>query len=308
MTTATLPATITPAGVTPTGERLVRQLDCGTLVFENYEAGEWVTKKGTPGKIARRRYTLDDDELDSVSSITGTIDKPALQYWIEDQSARGAVQAERMGALAGVSEDDYLKLMRKLGLGASAARDEGSDRGKAIHAAMHTLVLEGRPPNPAAFPEAWRLWLQGAMRAWLALDPVPVAAEEIVCYPELGYAGRPDLIAYTSITWPSRPDWLERKLTLVDYKTGKGKVYDAAHYQTRLYAMALLRCLGIKVERIIILGIDDNGNFQPVECEASAGDAISLIGTYRSRKRINAGMAAQRQLAKAPACDWSLAA
>lgn len=288
MSTLTLPTTITPAGVSPTGERLVRQLDCGTLVFENYEAGEWVTQKGTPAKVARRRYTLDDAELDSVSQITGTLDKPALQHWLKDQSARGAVQAERMGALAGVDEGDFLKLMRKLGLGADAARDEGSDRGKAVHAAMHTLATEGRPPNPAHFPEAWRLWLQGSMRAWLALDPELIASEEIACHPELAYAGRPDLIAV-----------VHGKVTLVDYKTGKGKVYDQAHYQTRLYAMALLRCLGLKVERILIVGIDDDGGYQLVQCEASPGDAISLIGTYRSRKRINAGMATQRQLAKA---------
>jgi hypothetical protein len=298
MSALALPATITPAGVSPTGERLVRELDgIGTLVFENYEAGEWLTKKGSPGKIARRRYTLNDVELDSVSSITGTIDKPALLYWYEDQSCRGAVQAERMGELAGVPEKDYAKRIRALGLGASAARDEGADRGRAIHTALHTLAVEGRPPNPAHFPATWRCWVQGAMRAWLALDPEPILSEEIACYPELGYAGRPDLLAAVA-----------GKVTLIDYKTGKGKVYDSAHYQTRLYAMALHRSLGIEVERIIILGIDDDGGYLPVECEASAGDAISLIGVHRSRKQINAGMATQRLLAKAATCDWSLAA
>jgi hypothetical protein len=289
MNALTLPATITPAGVTPTGETLTRELPgIGTLRFENYEAGEWVTKKGTPGKTSRRRYLLDDVELDAVSSITGTLDKPALLYWYEDQSSRGAVQAERMGELAGVAEEDYAKRIRALGLGASAARDEGADRGKAIHTAMHTLVVEGRPPNPADFPVTWRRWVQGAMRAWLALDPEPIASEEIACHPELGYGGRPDLLAIVA-----------GKLTLIDYKTGKGKVYDSAHYQTRLYAMALRRCLGIDVERIVIVGIDDDGGYLPVECEASEKDAIALLDTYRSRKRINAGMATQRRIAVA---------
>lgn len=50
----------------------------GELVYENYGPGEWMTKKGDPAKIARRRYLLNDSELDSVSSIVGTIDKPAL--------------------------------------------------------------------------------------------------------------------------------------------------------------------------------------------------------------------------------------
>lgn len=283
-------AIIVPTGVTPTGERFERVIDgVGTLVFENYGVGEWMTKKGEPAKKSRRRYLLDDTELDSVSSITDTLNKPALQRWIEDQATRGAVQAERMGELQDVPEEDLVDRVKFLGLGASAKRDEGADRGTAIHAAFHALAVEGKVPNPADFPGIARPWVQGAMRAWLTLKPEMIAAEEIVCNPDHGYGGRPDLLAV-----------VDGKVTLIDYKTGKGRVFQEAHYQTRLYEMAL-RHLDVQVDRIVIVGIDDQGGFEPVDCVATEEDAIALIHIYRANKRINAGMADQRKLARAAA-------
>lgn len=283
-------AIMTPPGLTATGVTLTREIDGhGTLRFEDYPAGAWVTQKGEPAKKARRRYLLDGDELDATSSIVGTLDKPALLRWYETQSAIGAVQAERMGELSGVDEADYVDRLKELGLGASAKRDEGADRGNAIHAAFHTLAVDGRPPNPAAFAALARPWVRGAVGAWLAMAPQTVSAEEIVCHPELRYGGRPDLIAL-----------VDGKLTLIDYKTGKGRVYDSAHYQTRLYAMAL-PFVGVEVERIIVVGIDDDGGFQLVDCEATEADAVALLHTFRARKRINADMAVQRKIARAAA-------
>lgn len=280
--------TIVPAGVTPTGERVERVIDgIGTVTFENYGPGEWMTKKGDPAKIAKRRYLLDGEEIDSVSSIVGTLDKPALLYWYEDQTARGAVQAERMGELVDVPEEDYAKRIKALGLGASAKRDEGADRGNAIHAAFHKLATEGKAPNPAEFPALARPWVQGALCAWLAMDPELIASEEIVCNPVYLYGGRPDLVAM-----------VDGKRTLIDYKTGKGRVYDQAHYQTRLYEMALRHC-GVEIERIVIVGINDSGGFELIDCEITEAEAEALIVVYRSRRRANCNMAVQRNVAKA---------
>jgi hypothetical protein len=279
---------ITPPEIEPGGECVERVIaGIGTMRFENYDVGQWLTKKGEPGKKPRRRYLLDGEELDSVSNIVGTLDKPALLYWYEEQATIGAVLAERIGALAGVSEDRWLDAVRKLDLGATAKRDEGADRGKVIHAAFHSLAVDGTPPNPADFPQIARPWVQGAMRAWLALRPEVIASEEIVCHPEQRYGGRPDLLAIVA-----------GRVTLLDWKTGKGRVFEQGHYQTRLYAMAL-RELGVDVERIVIVGIDNAGNFKPYDCEATEADALALIRLYRSRKRINSGMTAQRNASQA---------
>jgi hypothetical protein len=266
-------------------ERLVPGL--GEIRFENFGPGEWLTQKGEPAKKARRRYLLNGEEVAPVSSITGTIDKPALVAWAEKQSAIGAVRAERMGELAGVPEEEFVDRLRLLKLGASAMRDEGADRGHAIHEVFHRLATTGEPPNPADYPGAWLPWVQGAMRAWLELNPAMIEAEQIVCNPERRYAGRFDLFAK-----------VDGVPTLLDYKTGKGKVYDQAHYQTRLYAECFPYCGLPYPERIVIIGISDDGTFEPVECEATAEDCWALLHLFESRKRVNAGMAVQRKAAR----------
>lgn len=282
---------ITPLGLIEGGETVVREIPgVGTVRFENYGPGQWATKKGEPGKTSRRRYLLDDDELDSVSSIVGTLDKPALMYWIEDQATRGAVQAERLGELEDVPEEDWARRVKFLGLGASAKRDMGADRGTVIHAAMHGLT-EGRVQNPADFPGTARPWLQGAQRAWLTLNPEKViASEEIVCHPEHLYAGRPDLVAV-----------VDGQVTLIDYKSSRsGTVYESAHFQTRLYSMALARC-GLEIEHILLVGIGNDGNFELVECEVDEASAEALIAVYKARKRAIRGINDQRRRAKAVA-------
>lgn len=282
------PSVIVPPGVSPTGERLERVIDgVGTIVFENYRPGEWLTQKGEPAKVSRRRYLLDGEPLDSVSSIVDALRKEGLERWIETEATRGAVLAERMGELDDVPESDWAIRVKSLGLGATAKRDEAADRGTIIHEAGHALT-RGEVPNPSEFPIAGRPWVQGMMRAWLALDPSEVvAAEQIVCNPEYRYAGRPDLVAV-----------VDGQVTLVDYKSGRGRIYDSAHFQARLYAMALAHC-GVDVERIVLVGIDDAGGFQLVECAATEKAAEALITVHRARRLINSDMAAQRRIAKA---------
>ena len=278
-------ATVTDLG----GELVECTIDgLGELRFENFGPGEWLTQKGEPAKKSRRRYLLNGDEVDSVSSIVGTLDKPGLYPWHEDHGARGGVEAERMGELVGVPPEEIIKRVRFLGLGATAARDDGADRGTAIHSAFHTLATTGIAPKLSDFPVAWRGWVKGAARAWMALDPEPLDSEFMVCHPELGYAGRPDLLCRVN-----------GQRVLIDYKTNKGRVYDQAHYQTRGYVETFSHCGIEPVDKILIVGIDDDGGFQLVDCAATPEDWSALLHTFRARKRINAAMAAARKASKA---------
>ena len=280
---------ITPPEIETGGVTVTREIDgIGTLKFENYGPGQWLTQKGTVAKKSRRRYLLDDEELESVSQIVGVLDKPALVNWAEKHGAIGAVQAYELGELAGVHPDDYVARIRSLNLGASAKRDEGADRGKAIHTAFHRLAVDGRVPNPMEFDGVARPWVQGAMRAWLTLDPGDVIlAEQPVCHPGLRYAGTPDLVAV-----------IDGQVTLLDYKTGKGRIYEQAHWQARLYEMALAEC-GIEVEAIKLIGIADDGTFEVIDCAVSREDAEHLLAVRRAGLRVARGMASQRKAAKA---------
>ncbi len=280
---------IDPASLIIDGEIVERDIPgVGVLRFEELGAGEWLTQKGEPAKKDKRVYTLDGGLLDSVSAITNTLAKEALYAWYEDHGARGGAEAQRRGELDSLEPREIIRRVRALELGADKQRDEAAERGKAIHAAFETLATTGVAPRLADYPEEWRPWVQGAARAWLLMNPEPEEAERIVCNPQYGYAGRPDLVCR-----------INGRRTLVDYKTGKGKVYEQAHYQTRLYAMAFEPSMLEPVEDIIIVGISDEGNVNLVHCEATELDALGLRSVFHSRKQINAGMAAQRRALKA---------
>lgn len=261
------------------GEIVEREIPgLGVLRFENFGPGQWRTQKGQPAKKAKRRYvlTVDDQEreLDSVSSIVNVIAKPQLLGWYEDHGARGAVEAYRMGELDGVPAEDIIRRVRLLGLGADSAKNRAADRGLAMHTALHTLATTGEPPNLGDYPAEQRPWITGAARLWLDTNPEPLEAEVIVCNPVLGYAGRLDFIC--------RIDGLR---TLLDYKSGKGRIYSSAHWQSRAYADCLEYSGIDPVDRIWIAGVDDEGGFQIEECSKSSEDLAALVHVYRSERR-----------------------
>lgn len=269
-------------------EELVRHIEgVGDLVYESHEAGEWMTKANEPSKRSRRRYLLDGNELDSVSSIVSTLDKgDGLNYWHEDHGARGGVLAERMGELDGVPMEDIVKRVRLLKLGAEAARKESSARGTAIHEPFHHFALTGEYPALADYPLEWRGWIKSVAKVLLKLEPQPVDAEFMVCHPTLNYAGRPDLLCE-----------VKGKRQLWDYKSSMaGVVYPQAHFQTRLYQMCFEACKIDPVDDILIIPIAEDGEYrEPVKCAARPTDAEALIEVFMARKAINAAMAYLRR-------------
>lgn len=256
------------------GTDLTVDTPAGTVRFQECAEGEWLTKKGEPARKAHRGYWLDGEPIAAVSDITATLAKPALDHWKQKHMAIGAVQAERLGELHGVPEEDYAARVTMLGLGPDAARAEGAARGTAIHAVMHAYVTTGEPPNPAELPQECRPWLSGAMRACLALDPEVIAAEFMVCHPELRYAGRPDLYAICG-----------GLRTLIDYKTGRGIIHDGAHWQTRGYAECFEHCGLEPPERILIVGINDEGGFTLADCDVSPEEWRALVCVFQSTRR-----------------------
>lgn len=274
------------------GEELIRHIEgVGDLVYESHEAGEWTTAKGEPAKKARRRYLLNGEELDSVSSIVSTLDKgDGLNYWHEDHGARGGVLAERMGELDGVPMEDIVKRVRLLKLGAEAARKESAARGTAIHEPFHHFALTGEYPVLSDYPLEWRGWIKGVAKVLLKLEPEPVDSEFMVCNEILKYAGRPDLVCN-----------VKGRRQLWDYKSSMaGTVYPQAHFQTRLYEMCFEGCGIEPVDDILIIPLAEDGEYrQPVYCEANSWDAMALVATFWARKKINAATAVQRKKAKA---------
>ena len=273
------------------GEVVERLLPDGrTLRYEAFGPGEWLTKAGAPAKTSRRAYLLDGYELPSVSSIVGTLDKSgALVDWAERVSIEGTIRAVNQGAIdpEWTDEEQAVEIVRDLRYGAAGVRDQAAGRGTAIHAALESLATTGEPPSLGDYPAEWHPWIQGAAKAWLHLNPDPCESELTVVNTSLRYAGRLDLIAN-----------IKGRRTLIDHKTGKGRVYDSAHYQSRMYQMALAYSGVEPVEDVLILGIGDDAAFEVMPCQASEEDVVWLVLTYEARKRVNAAMAEHRKIAR----------
>jgi hypothetical protein len=255
-------------------ERTLPEL--GLLRYEEFDAGEWLTKKGEPAKIGKRRYSLNDEDYDAVSAIVGTLPKEALIRWAEDHGARGAIVAQEQGALEDVPLDEVIKVVRSLKLGAEAVKDEAAERGDAVHLAFHTLATMGTVPVFADYPPKWRGWIKGVASAWLKLDPKPIEAEFMVCHPELHYAGRPDLLCF-----------VDGQLTLLDYKSSlKGVIYEQAHYQTRGYADCFPFCGYPEPERILIVAVRADGEVLLEDCVVSSTRWQRLVALFNDRREV----------------------
>jgi hypothetical protein len=275
----------------PRSEVVEREFDYGTIRFENLAPGDWRTKSGSLARSWRRRYLLNEREVVSPSQLVGNLDKPALVRWIERESVRGAVYAERTGELEGVPEEDWTKRVFSLRMGASAKRDEGAMRGTAVHEALHQLATTGSAPNPADVADFARPWLAGAVKAWETLKVEEVVeAEQIVGHPELLIAGRFDLLA--------RCDG--GHLTLIDWKTSpKGEVYAESHWQAAAYKLAIERSLGVEVDRVVLIGVGPSGQPEVINGEITVTDLRSLLDVHHARKRVEAAQSLQRKLQKA---------
>lgn len=260
----------------------------GLLVFESAGVGQWRTKKGDLAKKAKRGYVLTDlvgsrRDMVSVTTVLDVLAKPALISWAEDFGARGAIAAQRMGEIPDdLPLDEVIERVRFLALGADAQKKRAAQRGLDVHDALEEWTKTGHLPAVTDLAVEQRPYLEGLDAALADLNPEPIAAEQIVCHPALGYAGRYDLRCR-----------IDGKDTLLDLKTSeRGKPYAEAHAQLVGYAMAEEEIGTGFPERLVALGVGADGGFCAVDSCASKDHWLSILRTYRSMAEVRDGMKA----------------
>lgn len=221
----------------------------------------------------------------SVTSALKILDKPALLKWAEDCGAAGAAQLAELGELRNVPYTEAGNRVRMHKLGMDAKRDQGADRGTAVHSVLEQWAREHTIPDLADFAPEVRGYVQG-LCAWL-LDarPQPSSVERFVGSVVHCYAGRLDMRAE-----------IDGRDCIVDLKTNpRGRVYDEAHLQARGYAIADVECGSEIPEGIVIVAVGEEGTHEMVECEAEAGDWLSVLGTQRAMSRLKTARAARER-------------
>jgi hypothetical protein len=166
-----------------------------------------------------------------------------------------------------------------LGPDYARARDEAAERGTVTHQFIaHYLQTGDLLTDP---PEKHAPYLAAAARFLFEHDPKPLAVEQLVCHPEMRYAGRLDLIAE-----------IDGQPTLLDFKTNpNGRVYLEAHVQTTAYAIAATRCGDPTVTRTLLIGLAGTGEYTVTEGVNGWklwGAALALYGElHRLQKTLN---------------------
>lgn len=257
--------------VLPDGTRLTFVDNGKSRIYRHHPAG---------GKPVR---------LTSVTTVLDCLAKRALLGWYEDHGARGAVRAWLAEEIdADTPEEDIIERVRLLGLGADAAKKKAAKRGLNVHDALEVFATTGELPDPSDMDPEHRPYYRGLVRALLALDPEPTAAEEITCSLTHKYAGRFDLRAV-----------VQGSDALLDLKTSKsGRGYPEAHLQLQAYSIAEQECGAPQPERMIVVGVGPDGSFCADECVASEAHFLAVLGAFRAMGAVRGPLEAMHRQAR----------
>lgn len=179
-------------------------------------------------RIVRRNYgrshgyQLDGRKALGVTTVVGTLDKPALVTWAARMSAELAVNDwERLGELP------IADRLKELSWAHKATNRAATTRGTEIHHHADRLVAGGE----IHVPDELRGPVEAYARFLDAWQITSLASETPLGSPTYGYAGTADLWCRIGVRGDAP--------ALVDVKTGKG-VYDETALQLAAYRYAEL--------------------------------------------------------------------
>jgi hypothetical protein len=172
--------------------------------------------------------------LPSVTTILKTLNKPALNAWITEQSINAVLTTPR-------KEGEALDAFVQRVLHDEAIQDEearlASDKGTAIHNAIE-LCLQGKEFNPA-----WKPYVEAVLPVIANLGKI-VWTEKIVVNEEAGYAGRTDIGLEN-----------DREIVIGDFKTTRSMPKKEPWVEAKLQVASYARCIGNVADKRIVTAV-----------------------------------------------------
>lgn len=247
----------------------------------------------------RHEYFFPPDpvKVDSVSTIVKAADDGSrwgVASWYGQRIGAGGVRR-----LAQLEADDPANFFRwlvktddeqlKNALTASKLtvnhhRGKAAERGTAVHKVGEHFGRTGVFPR-MRFPKDQQGFVKG-LKDWLTkTQPSFVKTELVVASKVYRFAGTLDGVCM-----------IDGKTCLIDYKTSeKGAVYTEAHLQAAGYELALLESYGIKVDEKWIIGINQEGEVNPVKGQASTNDFLAVLDVYNRLKNVSDAIQSDEQ-------------
>ena len=250
----------------------------------------------------------DWQEVPSVSTVLGVLDKPALVWWGMKVGVEGLMTLihdgdvlqpddefflwDQEGDRELATADDVVALLTRNKLTVNHQRDKAADRGTNVHSALEAWAETGITPDPRFYPENERGYVQGLVNFINDAHPHPLQSEVMVASLD-GYAGRFDLLANLDFagkvvtkTYPKREDKREQQsgAFIIDLKTS-AKTYPSHALQLAAYRHAMTECGYGEIDHAAVLRVTSDGRYELVEAKAEYSDFLAVLSAYRALQK-----------------------
>lgn len=267
--------------VTTLGDFEVHTLPSGVSVaYRDRDHSYWKTTDGKKGS----------GRLTGISTVVSPYDwRPDnLMRWAARINCEGVAvlaaealsydDADEMRAMLGflVTGDAIAQALDNARLSYTHTRDDAADRGTNVHKHGLQALAEGHMvPHIDRLTPLEQGYNKGIMEFWLQHEPRPIVSEAVVCDPDLGVAGRLDLIAET-----------REGIVLFDAKTS-GFIPTKHHVQLAGYRHCALTCgLVDRIDKAYVLQVTADGDFDLIESQGSERSFGLAVELYRDAARV----------------------
>ena len=258
---------------------------------------------------AHRYWIPFPEEVVSVTTALGVLDKPALPWWGMTVGLRAAgTLLDQLGhdaltdGTGTVDDERVVELAKKHKLTVNHVKGKAADRGVGAHHALEQLAATGRLDLSKIEPED-QGYASGTLDFFLAATPTVVHAELMVGSLIHGFAGRLDLIAdlpECELVVDAKKGTTKRfeaARWLLDLKSGKG-VYPTSHFpQVEAYGLAADECGYGQTDRRAIIHVAEDGAYQVAVSTATSEDFLAIKAAYDAVARIKASVKKPRKAA-----------
>jgi len=261
---------------------------------------------------------LPESEWAGAGRLTGVSTVSAPFDWIPNQLMDWAVRIN-LGAVAElVRRDvdggvdlgllDWLTDGRRIqarivaaSLSAEDYREERGEEGTHVHEHTLNALASGQAvPSYSELTESEQGYSRGVEAFWLAHDPKPLQAEQVVCDLGLRIAGRLDFRGVLGSRCGSKGCACARmdigSIALLDLKTG-GYISAPSHVQVAGYDHCARVCGFGPSDQTMILKVAEDGTYTLIPGRATRADFLTAIEVYRRASAINKAARTDRKAA-----------
>lgn len=284
-----MPSALAPLDIERVGDAEWHTLPNGLrVVYRDRDHSYWKGATVLPDSTSKC-----SGRLTGISTVVAPFDwRPDnLMKWAGNLNCEG-VAALFAEAVAAESLDEMRASLRWLTSGESItnalmdarlhytqARDDAATRGTNVHKHALQALAEGKPvPDFAAMTDEEAGYAHGIVGFWHECEPEPEYAEAIVFDPDLGVAGRLDLIA--TVTYNGL-----RHRAVIDAKTS-GFIPTKHHVQIGGYRYCAERSGMGETEIGLILQVAADGTYTLIPSCATPDDFRAAVDVYRRAGRV----------------------